>query len=475
MRHWWLDLFAAVERAAMGAGLLAAVALAADDYGMSLDQKEVAPGVRLEGISLGGLEGTGLEERVARAEARSLERSIELRAGPVAVTRSAASLGADPVPGAALETARAVGRSGDMLTNLRARVAARRGGVDLPVVHRFDETRALAALQGLGPKVDRPSLPTRLDLAARRVVPAELGAALLPYDSLSPVALGLASGATAVELVTATKPPVEDSLGKIAKQIDISIVLGSFGTPYKTDPSAADRTHNLSVGAASLDGVVLLPGETFSFNEAVGPRDAENGYRYAPGITAGELVDVLGGGICQVSSSLFGAAFFAGLELERSRPHSRPSSYVDMGLDSTVVYPTIDMRFKNTFDFPVVLHMTVQQGTVRAEILGPRRPFQVVFERELVEVTPFGTVYREDPSLRVGTETVGQRGMRGFSLKRTRRLLQGGEEVRVESWDLNYPPTTEIRRRGISPTGEIPKSRPRPTLRDPSKDLRVVQ
>ena len=258
-----------------------------------------------------------------------------------------------------------------------------------------------------------------------------------------------------------------------AEGLDVSVVLGSFDTPYQM--SDGDRTHNLKVGAASLDGTVLMPHELFSFNEVVGPRTPEAGYRYATGIAAGQLVDTEGGGICQVSSTLFGAAFFAGLEIVRARPHSRPSSYVDMGLDSTVVYPDIDMKLRNPFDFPVVLHMTVSQGKVRAEVLGPRRPYQVAFERELKERLPYETVWRNDDRLRSGTESVAQRGMRGFKIERRRKLYQGGEVVATETWELSYPPTTEILRRGTNPAGEVPESKPATPLRDPAPQLRIVQ
>src|SRR5262249_2603034 len=155
----------------------------------------------------------------------------------------------------------------------------------------------------------------------------------------------------------AEKPAVADDPLAAYADLDIGTMLGSFDTPYSLEPKEADRTFNLKVGATKVSGMVLLPGESFSFNDRVGPRTQENGFRYGGGITAGELVDVLGGGICQVSSTLYGASFFAGLEIVTHHPHSRPSSYVDMGLDATVVWPDVDLRLRNAYDFPVVLYM----------------------------------------------------------------------------------------------------------------------
>lgn len=464
-----------LEAVVMAGGIGACLAGWADAYADSLAGARVFPGVSVAGESVADLDRDAVLARVESLGQAALDRRVVLDGGGREVDVTVRELGARPVPEVVAEQALAVGRSGDVLTDLRVRTRARTHGYDIPMGHRFDESIALTRLMDLAPAVDRPSLPTRLDLEGRRVVPATAGSALLPFDSLSAVAVGLASGAERVELVIQPKSPVRhDPLGRWA-DMDIQQVLGRFETPYSLDPRYAGRTHNLELGAAAVDGFVLAPGETFSFNEVVGDRSAEAGFRWAPGITAGELVDVLGGGICQISSTLYGAAFFAGLELERARPHSRPSSYVDMGLDSTVVYPDIDMRLRNTFEFPVVFHMVVSQGKVQAEVLGERRPYQVVFERELVGVVPFETVYRDDDRLRAGTERVVQRGLRGFSVQRRRKLMQGGEVVREESRDLHYPPTTRIVARGTSPNGDIPEPKVYPTLRDPAPKLRIVQ
>ena len=160
---------------------------------------------------------------------------------------------------------------------------------------------------------------------------------------------------------------------------------------------------------------------------------------------------------------------------DRTGPHSRPSSYVDMGLDSTVVYGAVDMKFKNNFDFPVVFHVDVQGGKVQVELLGPKRPYRVAFEREIEEVLPYTTIVRHDDRLRVGSETVAQRGKRGFKVKRTRKLYDGGTIVGTEEWSLSYPPTREIIRRGTNPSGAVPEAKPAVTLRDPANELRIVQ
>lgn len=464
----------------MVAGAAAAAAILVGAWESTARDVRTVPGLTLAGRDIGNLTREQVEAAAAAATEQTLDRSLTLSAGPVSTTTTARALGAVPRPEAVVEQALAYGHSGDLIADLQARARARAGSVDLRVGMRFDERQALEQLLELGPAVDTMSLPTRLDLEARKVLPATRGTALLPYDSLSSVAIGLASGSDSIELAVAHKPPVADPLADLLAQhqldaLDIGVVLGSFSTPYSMESDSGDRTFNLKVGAAALDGHILMPGETFSFNAVVGDRSAENGYRWAPGISGGQIIDSVGGGICQVASTVFGAGFFAGLDIVHARPHSRPSSYVDMGLDATVVWDSIDLVMRNPFDFPVVIHMTVSQGQVKGEILGAQRPYQVAFERTLLESKPYETVTRTDPNLLLGAQVVVQRGMRGFKLQRVRKLYRGGEVEREDQWELAYPPTREIIRVGTNPAGEPAPEKSLPPLRDPAASMRLMQ
>ena len=126
--------------------------------------------------------------------------------------------------------------------------------------------------------------------------------------------------------------------------VEFDAVLGYFETRYNRSRRYRDRTYNLRLASSKLDGFVLMPGETFDFNGQLGPRDEANGYRVATVIAQGELVDGIGGGTCQVSGTLHGAAFFSGLEVVSHTPHSRPSSYIKLGMDAAVAYPTINFK-----------------------------------------------------------------------------------------------------------------------------------
>jgi len=324
----------------------------------------------------------------------------------------------------------------------------RRGPLELPVPLVLNLERTLPELLRLKDDLDRLPVDARLDLERRQLV-AEVQGRLLDVDAtFASMQRAVSRGETRVEAVFEARRPkrVAAELGNVA----FDAVLGFFDTPYSRSARYRARTYNLRQAASKLDGTVLLPGEVFDFNEVVGPRDEANGYKVAPVIAEGELVDGIGGGTCQISGTLHGAVFFAGLEIVERYPHTRPSGYIKMGLDATVVYPTINFRFKNTFDVPVVVHETVKNGRVRAEILGPKRELTVTYLRRIDSAIPYDEVERPDRSLPSGTRVLSQRGVAGFKLHRYRIIREDNHAVR-ERWNEVYPPTTQIIRIG---TGE---------------------
>jgi vancomycin resistance protein YoaR len=168
-------------------------------------------------------------------------------------------------------------------------------------------------------------------------------------------------------------------------------------------------------------------------------------------ITAGEMVDGLAGGTCQISTTLFASAFFAGLTIVKQTPHSRPSVYAPLGLDATVVYPTTDLKLSNPYDFPVAIHYRVARGEALVEILGKPRPYdKVIFEGEVLEQTPFMTEERLDAELADGVVLTDQGGFDGYKIERKRRFIKDGKTVKTDKWTVLYKPVTEFLRKGTN-------------------------
>jgi vancomycin resistance protein YoaR len=311
----------------------------------------------------------------------------------------------------------------------------------LPLPVAADATRALLALLQVKDELDRPPVDARLDPARGVMIPEQAGQRIDVYATLARLDDAFTRGAPSVEAVVDTVPPTrpaERLVGASTKD-----VLGYFETKYARDQKHEARTFNLRLAASKLDGYVLLPGETFDFNEVVGARDEASGYKVAPVIASGELVDGIGGGTCQIAGTIHGAAYFAGLDIVERHPHTRPSFYIKMGMDAAVAFPTISLKLRNPYPFPVVLHETVTGGVVRAEILGPRRLRDVTFVRKIDEVVPFQEKEADAPTIPAGKRALAQRGIPGFKITRYRIVRDGSFAVREKSED-KYPATTQI-------------------------------
>lgn len=145
-------------------------------------------------------------------------------------------------------------------------------------------------------------------------------------------------------------------------------LLSTYSTKYSA--SAVDRTTNLKLAASKINGTVLMPGETFSYNKVVGERTIAAGYKEAPIYVSGKVVDGVGGGICQITTTLYNAVVYANLEIVERTNHQFVPSYAPASRDATVVYGAIDFKFKNNRDYPIKLVCSVSNGIANFQIFG---------------------------------------------------------------------------------------------------------
>ncbi|MFD2761960.1 VanW family protein [Lentibacillus juripiscarius] len=144
--------------------------------------------------------------------------------------------------------------------------------------------------------------------------------------------------------------------------------IGSYQTSFS--PNNEERTRNIELAAEAIDNHVVFPGESFSFNETVGERTKEKGYQRAPVIIEGELAEDIGGGICQVSSTLYNAVDIDGMEIVERYSHSRSVPYVPSGRDATVSWHGPDFVFKNTYKRPILIRAWAENGMMTIQILS---------------------------------------------------------------------------------------------------------
>jgi len=394
-----------------------------------------------------------------RGIAEYLARPVELVTAHGSVTRTWADLGVAIDP--------------DEAGAVRGELAALAAHGSLPF--RLDRERAARELFAIKASHDVSPLNAYLDLEEHQIHADQPGQGLDVWASLPRLEAAARQAAPRVELVHVAIPAAvtRQTLGID----DISHVLGRYLTKFPV--TDRDRNFNLKLAASKVNGSVIKPGEEWSFNGTVGERSEKEGYKIAHVITAGEMVDGLAGGTCQISTTLFGAAFFAGLDLVRTTNHSRPSAYTQLGFDATVVWPNTDLKLKNPYDFPVVLHYRVSSGEAVVEVLGKARPYdKVVFERHILESTPFSTEERLDDEMPQDLTSIDQAGFNGYKLERFRRFYKGDKLVKTNKWTVEYKPVTEYVRRGTSTDPEVkaPPEKEVTRLKEPKdEDFKLEQ
>jgi vancomycin resistance protein YoaR len=337
------------------------------------------------------------------------------------------------------------GRVGDPWTRALAAARARRGALDVPLAYSFDPRPLFDRLALSKEDLDAPPSSAKLDLEHGSITPERDGRAL-DLDAAVAAVERAARDSHAGDDVAVDIPfrPVRAEVTRESlARIDVSRVLASFRTYFSRRGDQAARARNIEVAASRIDGLVLRPGQVESFNGVVGPRSEANGFVKAFEIYKGEYVEGMGGGTCQVASTVHAAAFFGGLDLVERLPHSRPSAYIPVGLDATVVFPTVDLKIRNPFPFPVVFHTAVAENTLRVELLGADKPLVVELRKEVVSTTPFERKVVEDRFF--GRPKRTQKGADGVDLRRTRVLapVRGGT-LKVETTLDRYPPTFEV-------------------------------
>ncbi len=231
--------------------------------------------------------------------------------------------------------------------------------------------------------------------------------------------------------------------------------ISTFTTDYAS--SNKPRVNNIHTLADALDGTLIPPGGTFSFNETIGERTAEKGYQEANAIVNGELVPQLGGGICQVGTTIFNTVFFSGLPVVERRNHSQYISHYPTGRDATVSWGGPDFKFKNDTPNWVLVATGYSNSTVTISLYGTSPGYQVTYDTGPwtdIKNPPVKEV--PDPTLPAGSRVVEEKGISGRTIVVVRHVMSNGVEIRTDSFKSVYRPTEEVVRvgtAGASPSG----------------------
>jgi vancomycin resistance protein YoaR len=435
------------------------------------------PGGAAGGAAAGGAGAVGVELVAGRAG-----RAID-RAGAEAALRAAAAAPAGAMvrlavterpPTVAADAARAAADQASALLAAPVRVTAPGGAADLRPAELAPLARAEARDGRLLLRLDPDGLDRLLHRRAGfayrpardagfrpegrrvRVVPAVAGTRVDPGEAAAAVlaAGGRTGTARRAPLPTVTTQPALTT--KAAKELGVKELVSTFTTTFNAGD--VPRVHNIGLIAAAVHGSLVRPGETFSMNRATGERTAAKGYRTAHVIRNGEIVDGLGGGVCQAGTTMFNAVFFAGLPVPERRNHSLHISHYPMGRDATLNWPGTDLKFRNDSPYGIYITGHATASTLTFSLWSTSRGYKVAFSTSAARnfrAPP--TRYEDDPTLPKGEEVVEESGSSGFDVTVFRTVTKGGEVVRKDSFVSVYRPWTRVVRRGTKPKEPKPK------------------
>lgn len=341
-----------------------------------------------------------------------------------------------------------VGREGGLTDQIRARLRAE--PIDIAVPVQIDKDTLDDAIGALAQTVDRDPVDATFTVRGTQIdiIPGKDGRLLDIDATMKEVSEALANpAATEVAAVVETRRPsiTEEDLAHI------EVVLAEFSTPYRQHQ--VDRTHNLKLASKALNEKVVRPGQVFSFNENVGRRSAEGGYRPADIFLEGDVTPQIGGGICQIASTLYNIALLSNMDIVERRRHSRPVDYVAVGRDATVYWGQQDFKFKSPLKHPAILLTDVSGGRVTFKMLGSRADkVDVEITREGLTRIPHEERRIDDPELEEGKTEVETEGRDGWRVTVHRKVTRDGKVLREQRLHTDhYPPQTKVVRVGTKP------------------------
>jgi len=417
-------------------GLFAGVALAAlppDKGGLEVPQAVALEGREAPRDSLDEFL-KALAERVAEREA-----FIALPEGTLSVRF--AELGIELDVRATERALRAGTPRATLLSTLTRRLQQEPQIAEVSAVYAFDPDTSRELLTRLAPALRRDPTNARLDLTAHRKIDDQPGRELDVGETVAAIATGERSETAVFE---ARFIPIQAAVTADAlTAVDVTRVLSSFDTDFSKKPRS--RIPNIHTAVHYLNGVVLGPNEILSFNRSVGPRTYERGFREAPVIVQDELEPGLGGGVCQVATAVFAAAVLGGFDIVQRRSHSRPSGYAPLGLDATVIWDEMDLKVRNPYPSPVIVHAYFPSEMVlRVELLGREPPGEIRHHLTVHEKHPFYRRVVVKPELSPDKVDRRQKGNAGYDVSSIVRTTFEDGTSKSRTYASKYYPVPEV-------------------------------
>lgn len=334
------------------------------------------------------------------------------------------------------------GYESDVMTYVMYRVDALLHGKEMNIRYKVDGPVAESYFMNYAKAMGQVGTNATVTLEGNTVVhqPAKVGRKLDVTATMKRLQEQLQEGKVkTLELVIneSAQPTITDK-----DLVSITSILGSFTTYF--DGSNTSRAHNIHLASQKIHQTFIPAGGIFSFNQVVGERTAEAGYDDAPVFMGGRLVPGIGGGICQVSSTLFNTALLSGMDIVERDTHFAPVSYIPVGLDATVAWGYIDFQFKNPYSHPIYVIAEEGAGYVTITILGAKEdvPQSVTITKGKEQKIPNKKIEKIDEAAKA--ETIEEAGHEGISVDTTRTIVYGDGRSSTYTFNSYYEPVDTV-------------------------------
>jgi len=409
----------------------------------------------LKGVSIDKLDVSGMTREEALAALESYEKnlggqSIKLGIGDNVIEAKLSDLGVTFDNEDLVDEAIGVGHVGNIVKRYKDQKDLQHSGKTFPLSWQTNEDTVRTYVENNCTKYDKKAQNASLtrENGAFNFVAGTEGLELNVDSAVRTISDYLENSWTSDNTeVLNLETQVTEPEGSAEELANIKDLLGSFTTSFST--SGSNRCKNVSSGASHINGTVLYPGEEFSAYETVSPFTEANGYAMAGSYLNGEVVDSMGGGICQVSTTLYNAVLRAELNVTERSPHSMTVHYVDLSEDAAIAGTYKDFKFKNSTEYPIYIEgYTTSDKKITFNIYGKEtrdKNRTISFESQMVSETPATTILQEDAGQGIGYKAVSSKGSSGYVAELYKIVKVNGVETdRIKVNKSTYKGTNRV-------------------------------
>lgn len=417
------------------------------------NEERISEGIYIETVDISGMTEKEAEAALEDYIAELNEKEITLTAGDKELSFKFSEMGFKVTNEEVIQQAMSVGKTGSLLNRYKELKDLAQGDLVYELDASIDTDIVTTLLNDNLEKIDTKAVNNSLTRNNGKFtyIQGSTGIAVNVDPSVNLIDEYVRTEWNREDAVVALSAEITEPKGSEEELAQIKDVLGSYSTNFTS--STSGRATNIRVAAERIDGTVLYPGEEFSVNKTILPRTAANGYEKASAYVSGQTVQAYGGGVCQVSTTLYNAVILAELEVTARQNHSMTVSYVPLAMDAAIAGDYLDFKFKNNLDYPIYLEGYTSGSNLYFNIYGVEtRPSNRTIEFETVVLSS------EDPGtqftaveLPMGSVTRTQSKHIGYRTQLWKIVKENGVEVsRTKFNNSTYKPSPQILAVGIA-------------------------